>query len=619
MLTIRSRAYVVPALLFLGAAFALAIGLGYNCGNLRQYLLHGLHTIDPRFLANDWFTTQTRAHHAAFNAALVLAGKLTRLDATFAVANAAFAVIFVCCVHALAARLYRTPIVVTAITVFIVALAPRSMIGWSAIMTSYFQPSTIGAIGLMAGLTCLIYERHRAAGLIFFVSTLFHINYMVWTVVIVGVVVLTNFHCIGITRALHVVVPIALAVLYHLPFVIEGRSPEQLTHSTAAARILHDIYMPFHSRPSTWDTEQFARFAAMLAAGGVAMIVVRPHRRVGRIALSALGAIAGILVVGMLLTIAVRVDTVALLFPYRLAPILLLVAEIAVAGAIATTAQSANHSLPKTVACWGLLAALLHCGGVSAYGLLCLAGLVVAILAGRLAQDHAVSVRKMLLVLVGLIAVLGAAGAGNSTLTYAGVFVLAGLAWRLVGQTRISGASWARLFLLGRAALPLVVAAFVMRLGSVRKDFLGPQPPADERLLYDWCRARTDRGDVFIIPPVLGGFRLGAERAVVVDWKCMPILPRNTVEWYRRLADVCGTEFDTLGQAGAGYLKVDAPMARRLGRDYMARYLVTYRNDHEGDLGILPRVYSNPTFAVFDLREPRWTDTPVVITRAHCQ
>ena len=201
MLTVRSRAYVLPTLLLIGLAYALANGLGYNCGNLRQYLLHGLHGIDGDFLANDWFTAQTRAHHTAFNAAIVLASKVARLDVTFAAANAACALGFVCCIHLLARRFYPSPIVVTAVAVFIVIFAPKSMIGWSSILGSYFQPSTVGAVGLLAGLTCLIYERYKTAGLIFFAASLFHINYMVWTLCIVGVVVFVNLGRIGIRRA----------------------------------------------------------------------------------------------------------------------------------------------------------------------------------------------------------------------------------------------------------------------------------------------------------------------------------------------------------------------------------------------------------------------------------
>ena len=120
--------------------------------------------------------------------------------------------------------------------------------------------------------------------------------------------------------------------------------------------------------------------------------------------------------------------------------------------------------------------------------------------------------------------------------------------------------------------------------------------------MYEWCQARTDPGDVFIIPPGLAGFRLGAGRAVAVDWKCMPILPKDTVRWYERLATICGREFRTLAQAGEGFNQMDEPAARRLAVRFGARYLVARRNS---PIATGPRdcVFANKAFAVLDLEQ----------------
>ena len=158
--------------------------------------------------------------------------------------------------------------------------------------------------------------------------------------------------------------------------------------------------------------------------------------------------------------------------------------------------------------------------------------------------------------------------------------------------------------------MPLLAAALLMHLGSVRKDLMGPPPAMDEQVLFDWCRARTDRGDIFIIPPMLGDFRQGAQRAVVIDWKCMPILPKDTIEWYRRLADECGTEFDSCSQAEAGYAGMNTERARRLADAYGARYLIVDRSTHKGNLDRLRCVYNRAGFAVFDLREGRQARLP---------
>jgi hypothetical protein len=640
-LTLHSGAYVWPTVLFLGLGFALAKGLGYGGGNLRQYLLHALHGLDPAFLANDWFTTQTQPHHVGFNALVVLAGKLISLDLFFAAANAAFAAVFVICIYLLAARLYRAPIIVTAIAVLCCAFGPTAYIGMTSIVGSYFQPSTMGAVGLLAGLTCLIYHRYGLAGLVLGAAAFFHINYMVWIVIILTVVVAVNFRDIGRKHVALLMAPVALAAAFHLPFFIAGKSPEQAAYSALASRILHDIYMPYHSRPLTWGMQPFLRFAAVLAAGGISLIVVGVHRSPGRIALTILGAIVGIVSVGFVLTTAVQVDAVALLFPCRLSPFLVLASLIATAGAIATTARSPAVPPIRTLILWLLLAVLLYCGELSVYGLLCLGAAAAAMFAGRLAREARCSVARMIVLLTGLAFVLYLGGAGKAAISFVAASTVGAVCWRLyahkhedtetqhgetaaqrrppdvhrdlacglTGEKPEHGGRVADALLFAGPLVPLLMAALLMQAGSARKDLMGPPPAADEQVLYDWCRVHTDPSAVFIVPPLLGGFRQGACRAVVIDWKCMPILPRDTVEWYRRLAEECGTEFDALSQAEAGFREMDADRAQRLGRRYGARYLIVERTDHQGDLSRLPCAYRDQDFSVFDLGVSRSAST----------
>jgi hypothetical protein len=446
-----------------------------------------------------------------------------------------------------------------------------------------------------------------------------------------------NYRAVGRRHAAFLVTPVLLAAAFHLPFAFAGRSPEQTACSAAASRILHDIYMPYHSRPLTWGIQPFLRFAALLAAGGVSLIVVGVQRPPGRIACSILGAIAGIVVVGFALTTAVQIDLVALLFPCRLAPFLVLGAMIATAGAIATTAQSASLSPVRTLILWSVLGALLYCGGVSAYGLLCLAAAAAALFAGRLARETSCSTGQMSLLLAGVVTALFLAGEGKTGIAFVTVAIAASLCWRLWNSgsraitrglpaqpaTALGGSrpeDWAMVggerrevfldtLLFAGPVVPLLAAALLMHLGSLRKDLLGPPPAAEEHMLYNWCRARTDPSDVFIIPPFLGGFRQGAGRAVVIDWKCMPILPKDTIEWYRRLADECGTGFDSLSQAEAGYRAADSDRVERLGREYGARYVVIERASHQGDMSALPCAYRDLDFAVYALGAGRTAST----------
>jgi hypothetical protein len=247
--------------------------------------------------------------------------------------------------------------------------------------------------------------------------------------------------------------------------------------------------------------------------------------------------------------------------------------------------------------------------------LTCLGVFAAVLLAGRLAEDNRVRASWMLGILLGLSLLLYQFGAGKASLLLVGVFVAGAILRRIVRPRREPKLESAGLMRFAGVVVPLAVAFLLMRAGSLRKDLMGPPPPPDEQTLYEWCRTHTSGGEKFIIPPTLGGFRLGACRAVVIDWKCMPILPKDTVEWYRRLVDVCGTEFDTLSEASCGYARMDAGRARRLAVSYGARYVITLGDVHEGEMGPLRCVYESPAFTVYDLGPDTPFDRPVLAAR----
>ena len=597
-----TRRWQYLPLTLLAAAFALANGMGYGSGNHRQYLLHALHALDPTFLANDWFTTQTEPHHRAFNVVLSAVGRCVRLDLALAAANALAAGAFLACVAALAARFYRAATAVTATAALIIVLTPPPGLGSTAILKSYFEPATIGSVGLLAGLTLLVYERYRLAGLTLALAAVFHINYMVWAVVLAAGLVVLRGRRLGWRASLWILGPLVPAALLHLPFLLAGRSAAQSACAAEAGRILHDIYMPLHSRPRTWELVAFVRFGAILAAGAVAVRAVPPQRLRHGPAMTIFGLLVAILLTGAAFTLVVQNDTMALLFPWRLGPLLVLMAQIAVAGTLVTTALTSDMPWPRTVALWTILGGLLYADGLgSRYGLAWVFTVVLAMSGVRLASLGSVAVPtaagqafrwSALLPASGGLAILHALGAGRSGVAVAGAYLLGGLlVWR--GRPlRVAGWCGRILPAAGPVGLLLIITAFVLRIGVARKDLLGPPPPPDEAALYAWCREHTDRGAVFIIPPLLSGFRIMAERAVVIDWKCMPVLPCDTLEWYRRHVAICGEAVDSAVQAARVYRTLNAERVRALQAAYGARYVIVESEQHRGSLVGLHPLYA---------------------------
>ncbi len=119
--------------------------------------------------------------------------------------------------------------------------------------------------------------------------------------------------------------------------------------------------------------------------------------------------------------------------------------------------------------------------------------------------------------------------------------------------------------------------------------------------LFEWAR-RTHRDARFLTPPQLGEFRLGAERAIVADWKSTPILADELLEWYRRIGQVSGIATVTSReQAADGYARMDSTRLARLVGQYAVDYVVLPRDAPliAAERGV---VFRNHEFVVIDVR-----------------
>ncbi len=116
--------------------------------------------------------------------------------------------------------------------------------------------------------------------------------------------------------------------------------------------------------------------------------------------------------------------------------------------------------------------------------------------------------------------------------------------------------------------------------------------------LESWMRERSPRDALFLIPPEEETLRLRGERAVVIDWKSVPSIPSQILEWYRRICDVAGREVQREADL-ANYARLDPPRLEALRRRYGVDFAVVERPDATKLTGYTP-VYSNPGYVVFD-------------------
>lgn len=574
-------------------AFAAANGLGYGGGNLQQYLLHGLHAADPQFLANDWFTVETRPHHVLFTAFVAVIARIIPPQWALAILNVLASAVFTVCVYAMARRLHRQPLLITATTLIIILGCPRTLIALVSMITSYFQPSTVGALGLLGGMILLARRRWNEALLTLAIGGIFHIGYAIWVELLIAAMLLRHRRMLGARRSWLFAGVAALVGLFHAPFFLAGHAPEQLRWSAEAGSILHDVYMPYHSRPRTWPAEQWISAACVLLAGVVSCFALRRPRRITEIERTLAGFVLVISTLGIVLTLVFEWDVMAMLLPYRVLLLAILAAQVAAAAALICPPPR-DRPLLVSIVIQTLIIVLLRRSGVSEY-----AGVTVAFVSGllivsRSARDLRLNSMNACGIAVLMCVLVRFAGARGYTLAAFVIMTVASIAlWRMSRRTptfiKSSRSTYARI---GLAACLIAQLTWMARAAAERKDVLGEPYPESQQELFDWCRNHTPHDAVFAIPPDLAGFRICARRAALIDYKCMPILPADTVRWAARLAEVCGRPIRSIYDARAGYRTLDPTRAARLQQRHGASYVIL----ESQDLLASPHLFGEPLF-----------------------
>jgi hypothetical protein len=143
--------------------------------------------------------------------------------------------------------------------------------------------------------------------------------------------------------------------------------------------------------------------------------------------------------------------------------------------------------------------------------------------------------------------------------------------------------NWTRKLALPLLIVGLVVGAVVQRDKGVLLEMM-PQDQMDYVAMCNWVRdpANTPRDAIFIVPPQEQGFRLYAQRGIVVNLKGVPQLSSELKEWRTRLEDVLdgdpmkfAARFDqTLTLIRQRYESLPPQHFTQVAQRYSAPYLV---------------------------------------------
>ena len=524
---------------------ALSFGVSFATGNQHSYLLDALRTLDPTFLRRDWYVSETYQYHPAFTRLILALATIGPVGPMSAAAYIVLIIGFGVIVHRIVRVVGATRALAATLLVLLFVLVERTAsLGNSFIFSVSIEPSSIAAVAFTGAMLCFIRAWWLPAGLLLLLAGVFHVNFLVLGLLTFGLAYMLRSgwwregerRSFVIGGMLLLGPGIALA-LYELPVLLRASGGPD---AARALYIFHFIRAPHHYVPRDFlgDLVPFLGWTA--ATAGLMGVTRAPANVRGR--LSALGGTFSVLVIGATVVNTVTfVPTVSQLFFWRLAPFAVLLFQVVVSVALVRlVSEPCRVRIPP----WQLT---LAAGGLA---IIIMSGARTVLVNGARSTLPNVLLALLLIFLV---------------------FIILARAFRLPGTALIEPVTRQPAVVVG--GVLAAAALWAVSGASWSLDIGGASGGLPEQELYKWVRT-TPKDTLFLTPPELETFRLHGQRAIVVDWKSMPVLPAELLEWYRRLCEVSGHQVTSRTDAIDGYRALDEARVERLRGSFAFDYVV---------------------------------------------
>ncbi len=549
-------------------AFALSFGFNYGVDNQVVYNLGALHLLHPELFHNDWFVSQTTSYHPTFEYFSALLLWFNPDGWGFAIATTVFVTVFGLLTYGLCRLLAGKQALPGFLLLLSLAFTVRLRgVGTSYIIDYILQPSSLGSVAFIGAMVAFVGQRWFTSGVLLAIGGLFHANYLILGGIVFGVAHLMLGGDGLVRRGVRQLAVPSLALLVFVPTILKTAGGADVQ---VARDILFQVRSPHHFRPASYEIHFLPFIGWHLIGIGAAMgnsLVRGPWRNLVGLA----AALAFTVWLGTAGATYFDSSFAAQLFAQRLAPHLDLLFQamwaIATVGLVISPGRIKDYSLLSLcLTISGLCCMLMYAGNHRVEGL-----------------------PKLLLLTVALIL-------SAQLIYWASQARFLGVKLRTAISNRWETvAHGALLLMLGG----LVVISAHQDLGMIRarSTLLAGRNPSEEAL-YAWVREHTEVDAIFLTPPRIEGMRFHMQRAIVVDWKAVPIVPNELIEWHSRLNDVTGRKVRS-GRDLGGYDSLSQARLESLTRKYRLSYAVIARGQLRGLKG--KPVYQNSRFAVLKL------------------
>ena len=556
--------YFLINLILYCALFALSFGLYFGISDQNVYLLRGIHLADHSFLPNDWFVSNTIHHHKTFtNLIYLIVSSGLPLDWTCKALHFLLMAMVGASAYLILAGLFNCLRLSFILSTVVLHLAVGTFnILSHPFLVPWLLPTNISSGFFLAAIAVWTHadrpSRFGITGLLFGLSSLFHGTFLLLTPLFLLILIFLFQKKLSYKNLLIFCTPYIFLILPNLCTLLSKFSVlEYSQNMVAELDTLARVRVPHHYLPQKWNWTDFSVFVKCILLGGIGFIIATPT---GIRVKSVFYSILAIVIVSALIlicTLVIFLPEVALWLPYRFIALLTFFSLLLFSGAIVQQFQVRITSIED-----GVKLFLLSCGLVIVWGI-------------------------------------------NK-----GVFTVLLLLFSLWFSCNLIRLEKKRTLQLVHTAIIAFSIIFLIWQAAITLPDDSPFPiDEEENVLFSWVKANTTEQALFVVPIYkyrFQGFRLQAQRSIVVDWKAHPFEITGFKEWFRRIALVSGVHQPFfLDDVANGYQHLDSQRAQKLYAEFGAMYFVVDESKHKGSLDQLERVYAHGKYAVYFLDKNR--------------
>ncbi|PIN89502.1 hypothetical protein COU57_05900 [Candidatus Pacearchaeota archaeon CG10_big_fil_rev_8_21_14_0_10_32_14] len=144
--------------------------------------------------------------------------------------------------------------------------------------------------------------------------------------------------------------------------------------------------------------------------------------------------------------------------------------------------------------------------------------------------------------------------------------------------------------------LLIIISLFVLN----NPPKLNYSPDKSTSDIYHFVKYNTPKNSIFIVPPRMESFRIGAQRAIVVDLKSFPFNEKDMVEWAQRMEDITHVNKSDpkfYSKVEDGYNSLTEEEIVALGQKYDADYII-FQKPKSLDLKV---IYENEKYTSYSI------------------